>query len=182
MLCIHGEYVPWEILPRNEICQHGPSEGENKDSFFNTLHPSWLLPQQTVKFFLGENVQFRLKRKNWPAKIFLHNYMIITLLLCLFLPLIASACYLRLAQITVGMAPDDFLLGKALSCRHNVSDGSANYIILRCAQPVTGQYLTIMNHKHIETDRLRDVFWLGCLNLCDVKIYVEGAVHAQSLV
>ena len=86
----------------------------------------------------------------------------------------ANHCYLRLAQITVGMAADDFLLGKALSCRHNISDGYVQYDILQCEQPVSGQFLTILNNKYIESDVKRDEFWLSCLNLCGLKIHVTG--------
>ncbi len=84
-----------------------------------------------------------------------------------------AQCLLRLAQVTVGMASDDFILEKALSCHHNFSDAATPFTMVSCREPVRGQFVTIMNHKHIEGDRKRDVFWLGCLSLSDVKIYVK---------
>ena len=72
------------------------------------------------------------------------------------------------------MAADDFLHDKALSCRHNVSDAYSKYNILKCEQPVSGRFLTIMNHKYVETDIRREDFWLGCLSLCGLNIHVTS--------
>lgn len=69
------------------------------------------------------------------------------------------------------MTSEDFHQSEALMCIRNQTF-SDTVLWLECRQPVKGQYVTIQQHVYLEYDEEAEKV-PQCLNLCDVKIYVE---------
>ncbi|XP_064619507.1 uncharacterized protein LOC135482952 [Lineus longissimus] len=93
-----------------------------------------------------------------------------------------TACPLRLFDIHVSMYPDDFLKESgAFLCRRNFSAGTAYTIVAECSQPVRGQYVTIVNLAHVETDIRVDFKVEACFQICDVKVFAKATHCSLSL-
>lgn len=84
-----------------------------------------------------------------------------------------GVCVLRLFDINVAMKQDDFLQHEGLLCVYNETAGGARDGLIECLQPVQGQYLTIMNLVHLESETV-DADYEKCLQICEVLVYVEG--------
>ena len=80
----------------------------------------------------------------------------------------------------VSLTEDDFIDDKALYCFRNFTYNGTNYVhLVKCIQPVRGQYVTMANHVYADTDISvdnpnYDLFsFTNCLMICEFEVYVE---------
>ena len=81
---------------------------------------------------------------------------------------------LRLFDIYVDMHErDDELQYAGGICARNQTAGPATDGVVKCSQPIKGQFVRIDNLVHMSSERyLPD--YEKCLELCEVKIFVKG--------
>ena len=81
-------------------------------------------------------------------------------------------CVLRLFDIYVDRLADEFLDHGSV-CAYNQTAGAAADGVVRGTQPITGQYVTINNLAHMDSEIIPPDYE-KCLEICEVKIYVKG--------
>ena len=88
-------------------------------------------------------------------------------------------CTVRLADIDVGLEPDDFVDGGALKCARNFTLGATKDAYVRCTQRVVGQYVTIRNLVYHEYEGLTFAYD-KCFSFCEVQVYVAGEFPSRT--
>ena len=86
-------------------------------------------------------------------------------------------CVLRLFDINVATKPEDFLLHGGHYCISNRTAGAAESGLIECNQPVTGQYLTVLNLVHVDSETHGD--YERCLRICEIEVFVTGKLTSQ---
>ena len=84
---------------------------------------------------------------------------------------------MRIFDVYVDVQDEDFHRHGS-ACAINQTAGAASDGVVRCTQPVIGQYVSIDNLVHMESEYIPPDYQ-KCLYLCEIEIFVKGKV-AQS--
>ena len=82
-------------------------------------------------------------------------------------------CPVRMFDINIALAKDDFLSNGGILCAQNKTTGASEDGVVECMQPTKSQYVTILNLVHMGTGSTKSVY-AHCMTLCEIKVFVKG--------
>ena len=93
--------------------------------------------------------------------------------LSIFFHFLVDWCVFRMFDIHISNNEDDFLTHGSRLCAQNVTAGPAELTVIKCVQPLRGQYITIQNLAHIGSEPY-PADYVKCLYICEVRAFAKG--------